>query len=313
MNSITQYINSKFEPYADCQEVQEIREEILLNCMDRYNDSIASGMSEKQAHDSVVESLGDLDGLLASIAQDHPSDFTLEKREEQPSADETGVIHTIEVSVLSSDVRLTSSNTDEIVVETSGSIIQHQDGGILTIQEEKSAGSLFFSSSGKVEIGVPAGFGTIHVRTKSGDISVSQIDAATFTLTATSGDIDGDLRVHDAIIHSLSGDIDMKIVGVNGDVKVNSTSGDVDLQLYGCRTLDVSSTSGDIDVCLHDGFEACRLNAISGDISVDAGRLEGVEVHMRSVSGDCHCNVPSVNGYNVIEARTVSGNVSIDR
>ena len=30
MNSITQYINSKFEPYADCQEVQEIREEILL-------------------------------------------------------------------------------------------------------------------------------------------------------------------------------------------------------------------------------------------------------------------------------------------
>lgn len=77
--------------------------------------------------------------------------------------------------------------------------------------------------------------------------------------------------------------------------------------------MDVSSTSGDIDVCLHDGFEACRLNAISGDISVDAGRLEGVEVHMRSVSGDCHCNVPSVNGYNVIEARTVSGNVSIDR
>ena len=313
MNSITQYINSKFEPYADCQEVQEIREEILLNCMDRYNDSIASGLSEKEAHDSVVESLGDLDGLLASIAQDHPSEFTLEKKEEQPAADETGVIHTIEVSVLSSDVRLTSSNTDEIVVETSGSIVQHQDGGILIIQEEKNAGSLFFSSSGKVEIGVPADFGTIHVRTKSGDIEVSQIDAATVTLNALSGDIDGELRVHDAIIHSLSGDIDMKIVGVNGDVKVNSTSGDVDLQLYGCRTMDVSSTSGDIDVCLYDGFEVCRINAISGDINVDAGRLEGVEVHMRSVSGDCHCSVSSVRGYNVIEARTVSGDVSIER
>ena len=309
MNRIIQYINTKFEPYAGCQEVNEIKEEIISNCMDRYNDSLARGKSESDAYETVMESLGDLDTLIASIAQDHPSDFAPSVKEEQPF-DEKGEIHTIEVSVLSSDVILTSSNTDEIVVETSGNIIQDQVDGVLNVREETHVGSLFFSSS-EVKISVPHEFKRIHVNTKSGDIDVSRIDADSIYLHSTSGDIDGALISGDVLVRSTSGDIDLRVSGNNGEVKISTTSGDVDVRAQECRTMDITTTSGDIDLCLSDRFEVCRVNSVAGDIDIDLKNLDGAQVHMRSMSGDCVNHRSSVNGYNVIEARTISGDITI--
>ena len=181
---------------------------------------------------------------------------------------------------------------------------------MLNVREETHVGSLFFSSS-EVKISVPHEFKRIHVNTKSGDIDVSRIDADSIYLHSTSGDIDGALISGDVLVRSTSGDIDLRVSGNNGEVKISTTSGDVDVRAQECRTMDITTTSGDIDLCLSDRFEVCRVNSVAGDIDIDLKNLDGAQVHMRSMSGDCVNHRSSVNGYNVIEARTISGDITI--
>lgn len=65
-NKLICYVNSIFEGIPDAPELQELREEILQNTLDRYDEECTRGVSEMVAYNVAVMSIGDTDELLAA-------------------------------------------------------------------------------------------------------------------------------------------------------------------------------------------------------------------------------------------------------
>lgn len=170
----------------------------------------------------------------------------------------------------------------------------------------------------------------------SGDICVDGINANSLTLTSTSGSVEvlledgvqaeriqinttsGDMTIHANVmaaeLRAVSGDVeyegncpDLLVSTVSGDSRVNarlnrvkmvSVSGDMELYVKddGLRTVDANTTSGDLDIRLPMELRGC------------------VEVHMKSVSGDCHNAYGSCNATPMayVNMKSVSGDLSIE-
>ena len=64
-NKLICYVESIFEGLPDSPQLSQLREEILQNTLDRYDEECAKGVSETVAYNVAVMSIGDVDELLA--------------------------------------------------------------------------------------------------------------------------------------------------------------------------------------------------------------------------------------------------------
>lgn len=71
-NQLITYVNLLF---AGNPEAAEIREEILQNTLDRYDDLIAQGRTPESAYSLAISGIGDISEILASSAA--PADSTV--------------------------------------------------------------------------------------------------------------------------------------------------------------------------------------------------------------------------------------------
>lgn len=61
------YMDSLFEDAPKTKRVVELKEEILQNLIDKYNDLLMEGKSEEAAYNIAVASVGDVSGLLQDL------------------------------------------------------------------------------------------------------------------------------------------------------------------------------------------------------------------------------------------------------
>ena len=61
------YVESLFDGAERTVEVVELREEILQNVIDKYDDLIRNGKSEEEAYSIAVSGIGDINELLRSM------------------------------------------------------------------------------------------------------------------------------------------------------------------------------------------------------------------------------------------------------
>ena len=66
------YVEGLFRDAPDTPQVREVREEILQNTLNRYDDQIASGVGESAAYQAAVSGIGDVEALLASFGVKKP-------------------------------------------------------------------------------------------------------------------------------------------------------------------------------------------------------------------------------------------------
>ncbi len=64
---IENYVDSLFIETRMSKKAVELKEEVLANCMDRYNDYLSQGFPEAQAFNMTLSSLGDIDALLDDL------------------------------------------------------------------------------------------------------------------------------------------------------------------------------------------------------------------------------------------------------
>lgn len=64
---LIQYVNGLFAHAPDTAQVRELHDELLQNTLDRYDDELASGKSERDAYDAAVAAIGDVESLLAPL------------------------------------------------------------------------------------------------------------------------------------------------------------------------------------------------------------------------------------------------------
>lgn len=64
MEKIRYYVNELFKNAPKTKKTRELKEELLLDLEDKYNDFISSGKKESEAYNEVISGIGDIDELL---------------------------------------------------------------------------------------------------------------------------------------------------------------------------------------------------------------------------------------------------------
>lgn len=66
------HINTLFENAPATRAAFELKEELLSNSLERYEDLIAGGMPFEEALENVIESIGNVDDLIAALPDEEP-------------------------------------------------------------------------------------------------------------------------------------------------------------------------------------------------------------------------------------------------
>ena len=86
------YIESLFSDAPKTKKTVELKEEILQNLFDKYNDLIAEGKNEESAYNIAVASVGDISGLVEELNSSNYSEETEKQRKRSAMLVSLGVV-----------------------------------------------------------------------------------------------------------------------------------------------------------------------------------------------------------------------------
>lgn len=87
MNSkLVKYVEELFNDAPKTKKVNELKEEILANLYDKYNDLIQSGRDENEAYNMAISSIGDVDELIQSLNDNDVMDQDKSREDQKRSA-----------------------------------------------------------------------------------------------------------------------------------------------------------------------------------------------------------------------------------
>lgn len=95
-DNIAKRLDELFADAPHSKAAWELQEELLANCMERYNDLTSQGMPPEQAERTVIENIGNIDELIAALPE---SDRTSENSYETERRQRSAVIVTIAVGL----------------------------------------------------------------------------------------------------------------------------------------------------------------------------------------------------------------------
>lgn len=331
--TVKRIVELMFEDTVMDDEVAAIREELLDNCQERYEDMIARGLTEDEAIAAVIESLKGMEeviGQYPKIPREAPAPssgdvdmtfaphaVTLVKSELTNEnlwleASEDDLIHVLwdadELPYLRaslSDGKLSISR-DETLVRNQKQQKDHKGNLWVEISGDdmKVAGDsitrIFKSLGDMVRINIRGS--DEHVRVQLPDGWHGDLRCG-----STSGDVEAEgVQLGHVQIRTTSGDTTMHWDVMLDELDVQSTSGNVHAEIDegSVSLINLRTTSGDVE--LNVGLcVACNLQTMSGDVTLD-GVYDTLNVS--TVSGD----VELEGEYTTVQAKTVSGDFSLD-
>ena len=319
---IVQMIDLLFRDVETSEEVRALREEVLNNCQDRYEDLIRGGVNEEEALAAVMESLKGMEEVLReyprkgeSAGDDGAAEAETEaqEKEEEKAAPPREVffapeqVKTLETRLNSCDVKAELSDGDRIEVErTEDVFVELKPDGTLLISQESTTDQLFGGISWKSSLNSFASFGEAMDQLAQ---NVGRVVTRGFSKNRTESRVR--IRIpaaaHPAArIRTTCGSIGWKDA-VPGEIfSAQTTSGSVRVELdesYLLPEVKIGTVSGDVDADL--SAEKVALSTISGDISWN-GRTDRLE--LSTTSGD----VDAVCAAGEIVLNTTSGDVALE-
>ncbi len=67
-SEIKKYLDEIFKPYEDSKTIKELKEELLVNMREKYDDLLKEGLSDDSAFQKTIDSLGDISEIIESIS-----------------------------------------------------------------------------------------------------------------------------------------------------------------------------------------------------------------------------------------------------
>lgn len=219
----------------------------------------------------------------------------------------TDEIKNLNISSVSSDIKIENSDIDTVTVKVYGkddeNIKVEVKNGTLSINEEIKSfcfGFCYYPDY-QIIVTVPSNIEyDVKLNTTSGEISVGDILTSNLKINTISGDID--VKNHNKLsIEGVSGDLNIGEVGeisaktVSGEININkvsgkcdikTTSGDVEIDVFDPKSSSkIVTVSGDIE--LHKNTSYINVNTVSGDIDIlNNNRYANVETSIKTTSGD---------------------------
>lgn len=304
--TVKRIVEILFQDTEMTEEVQALRDELLDNCQQRYEDLIAQGRDEDEAIALVVESLKGMEEVIDAYPRAQAAERCGEDAEGGrvlyfPAAQ----VKWVEANLLFQDVHFVPGQGDRVTVRLTGKegnrLNAFLAGDTLRITRQEDNGGrgarwwgrmLFCSWSEQVQVELPASCHPgISVHCTSGDLTVQDVSPREVRMDAMSGDItlqmDPAVPLGEAILKSTSGDIR---VGCSAErVELQSMSGDVSYT-GACPDLTAQSISG--DVRLQGGFQRVRIKSVSGDVRLEEEKGGLRQVDAKTTSGDVDIRLP---------------------
>lgn len=79
-------VDELFENAPKTSKANELKEEIMANLIDKYNDLVASGKDEEEAVHSAISGIGDVDELIRGLKNNDVFNYEQVKKDRQKSA-----------------------------------------------------------------------------------------------------------------------------------------------------------------------------------------------------------------------------------
>lgn len=346
--TVKRIVDLLFDPLEETAEVRELREEVLSDSLEQFNDLRARGLTEDEAVAAVAESLSGMEEALSVYSRKGSAEpeRVAEKAPDQPKkpAQPDGVYFAdaLEVSLKSADIRVVRGEAPGLRVKVendeAGVIGVEESGGALRITQHSTLGGrgVSFSYSSEksdsfsglilgvmkkalsaittleiqitVEVGAPLRQAVIG--TASGEVEWKDGPVRRVEVSTASGDVT--LRLADPAeavqARTMSGDV--RFYGETGEMSLTTMSGDVYAEGAASR-LTLRSTSGDVDFT---GLLAeADLRTTSGDVTLKLQGGENPRIRIRgtSTSGDVSLHLPAASREIDLSLRTVSGDKTL--
>lgn len=325
--TVKRIVEVMFQDKPVNDELIALKDEVMNNCQERYDDMIARGLSEDEAIATVVESLKGMEEVIAERAA-AAGGFDIADKEcddveaalafdgaavslirinlraddvaVEPSSD--GMVHVIYDREEVKNLRVRLNGTTLDIDRDYNKTIADESRKAKPIEEWKSFGDFMDALSSKL-----AGIGRVF-SSDGAEITVSVPAGCSIALEAhlTSGNLDVDgveLTALDA--DCMSGDVNVDLADgiAPKSINVKTASGDVDVSAH-AASLSAATMSGDIDV--YGTYDTVNLSSVSGDVDVE-GSLR--TANMKSVSGDV--DLQADERLCKVDAKTTSGDVTI--
>lgn len=313
--TVARIVEIMFQDTVMTEEVQAIKDEVMNNCQERYQDMLARGLDEDSAIAAVVDSLKGMEEVIAQ----YPRKNAVPVAEAQSMVFDPSVVRMVRCFMIADDVRIEPSDDGmihvqydrelmpETTVELTGDVLRIARQGIIKEKVEKGfhmsgnwdTFSDLFNDLKKAIKGI-----SVNIGNTSGEIRVALPACCVFDMDihTTSGDVSvSGVNVNDVMVETTSGDVEIHLDEhvVPAQIKVKGASGDASI-FANARSLHAHTVSGDVEC--NGNYDNVFVNTVSGDGEVNGNMRE---VKLNSVSGDMdlivhgdtlqkvHCNTTS--------------------
>lgn len=330
IDKIRKYLDSLFAEVPNTKEVQDAKDELYNNMIERYADCLKDGMDEQEAYDSVIDSLGDIRELFAELNQDIGSDA------QESSTDETSAEAENEAAEDSSAKANRSFNPQIDLTGfmktlgefTSGIVNGFLGGGeynglplvntqVVSLQDINSIDIGYISESISLCYATDENITICEYMSKDSPDLYAVVQKNGSELSVKSGHRLGQAFLRSYIIvylpaswagslslGTVSGSIKSEAAWMLSSLSAKSTSGSIKITSVSAPLIRLSSTSGSINMQHAVGY--IEANSVSGSIKIESAEGGGV---FKTISGSARMNFTELQGH--VTANCTSGSLRL--
>lgn len=319
--TVTKIVELMFQDVEMTEEVRAIRDEVMNNCQERFDDLMARGLSEDEAISAVVGSLDGMKEVLAGYprreqpddrdnGEDEDDDFEDEDDDEEGEEGEVLYsargVNQVAVELLSEGLEVGVSDDDKIHViageDTWPLLRVTTENGVLRIARVADEEQVW-GKNGK------RGF---RVQVNSGAADIGRVIGDTMSKISMGNATDRPMKEQelDRVIKSATDKIGAFFKHWNMNIQFDSgtvtlllpaepklklsaqlTSGDVTVEDAVLSEMRIVTLSGDISISGMAGvMDRCEIKSTSGDVSLEDTR--SMDLQVNTISGDVEANIP---------------------
>lgn len=90
---IRKYVNNLFKGAPNTKKVNDLKDEIISNTTDKYNDLIKNGESDKDAYEKAIKDIGSVDELVDELIKENP----INKEQHEEDRKKTALVVSVSV------------------------------------------------------------------------------------------------------------------------------------------------------------------------------------------------------------------------
>ncbi len=331
-DKVKEMVDRLFAGAADNEETKALRDELMDNCLEHYQDLVSGGMDEEAALEAVKDSLSGMQEIVDRYSGKPDKAVIPAPKEEEPAEEEPADMQTawpadgisrVRVDSAGHSVTLSASEDGLVHVEcdTPKAVRVTMEGDALIVEAVRVTEEAFSAAREAAAEPGEAGpkeaksfldmsLNEIFKKARQAVIGVMKTMEQHMNDGTLFNDAEFRIRVPRGLLSCLDistagGDVSVDHLSVK-DTAVRTASGDIRVDLTeeeAVERLFLSSASGDI-TALGAGAREAQISAISGDVEIRGG-FEAMRC--KSVSGDVELTGTAGD----LKAKSVSGDVTV--